>query len=65
MQNHITRTRLAGEPPYIILLPQVNDIGLMEFTRAKGAIVEGPPASNMHYRYSGVTYAEFATGMAQ
>lgn len=41
MQDHITRTRLAGEPPHVLLVPRLGDIGLMEFTRAKEAIAEG------------------------
>lgn len=41
MQDHITRTRLAGEPPDVLLVPRLGDIGLMEFTRAKEAIAEG------------------------
>jgi NTE family protein len=41
MQDHITRTRLAGEPPHLMLVPRLRDIGLMEFNRAKEAIVEG------------------------
>ncbi len=41
MQDQITRTRLAGEPPHVILMPRLRDIALMEFNRAKEAIVEG------------------------
>lgn len=41
MQDHITRTRLAGEPPHVILSPRLRNIGLMEFNRAKEAIAEG------------------------
>ena len=41
MQDHIARTRLAGEPPHIMLMPQVQNIGMLEFTRAKAAIAEG------------------------
>ncbi len=41
MQDHITRTRLAGEPPHVMLLPRLRDMGLMEFDRAKEAIAEG------------------------
>jgi NTE family protein len=41
MQDHITRTRLAGEPPHVMLVPRLRDIGLMEFNRAKEAIAEG------------------------
>ncbi|HUO90991.1 MAG TPA: patatin-like phospholipase family protein [Rhizomicrobium sp.] len=41
MQDHITRTRLAGEPPHVQLVPRLNDFGWMEFNRAKEAIAEG------------------------
>ncbi len=41
MQERITRSRLAGDPPDLLLLPRVNDIGLMEFHRAREAIEEG------------------------
>lgn len=41
MQDHITRTRLAGEPPHVMLVPRLRSIGLMEFSRAEEAIAEG------------------------
>ena len=41
MQDHITRTRLAGEPPDVLLVPRLANIGLMEFTKARQAIAEG------------------------
>ncbi|MDI1284826.1 MAG: patatin-like phospholipase family protein [Reyranella sp.] len=41
MQDHITRTRLAGEPPHVLLMPRLGSIGLMEFTKAREAIAEG------------------------
>ncbi|MEW6078031.1 MAG: patatin-like phospholipase family protein [Thermodesulfobacteriota bacterium] len=41
MQERITRSRLAGDPPDLLLLPRVSDIGLMEFHRAQEAIDEG------------------------
>jgi len=41
MQDHITRTRLAGEPPHVMLMPRVENIGTMEFTRAKETVAEG------------------------
>ncbi len=41
MQDHITRTRLAGEPPHVLLVPRLQDFGWMEFNRAKEAIAEG------------------------
>jgi NTE family protein len=41
MQDYITRARLAGEPPHVLLAPRLADIGLMEFNRAAEAIAEG------------------------
>lgn len=41
MQDYITRTRLAGEPPHVMLVPRLREIGLMEFDRAVEAIAEG------------------------
>lgn len=41
MQDYVTRARLAGEPPHVMLAPRLRDIGLMEFHRAAEAIVEG------------------------
>ena len=41
MQDHITRARLAGEPPHVMLAPRLRHISLMEFNRAKEAITEG------------------------
>jgi NTE family protein len=41
MQDQITRTRLAGEPPHVLLMPRLQEIGLMEFNRGREAIAEG------------------------
>ena len=41
MQDQITRSRLIAEKPRIILTPNLGDIGLLEFYRAKEAIAEG------------------------
>lgn len=41
MQDRITRSRLAGEPPDVILLPHVSHIGLLEYHRAAEAIAAG------------------------
>ena len=40
-QDRITRSRLAGDPPDIVLSPRVAQIGLLEFYRAAEAIKEG------------------------
>ncbi|MET0377855.1 MAG: patatin-like phospholipase family protein [Spongiibacteraceae bacterium] len=41
MQDRITRSRLAGEPPDVMLTPRLADIGLLEFNRATETIAEG------------------------
>lgn len=41
MQDQITRSRLSGEPPHIMLSPQLRDLGILEFNRAEEAIKEG------------------------
>lgn len=40
-QDRITRSRMAGDPPDILLLPRLAHIGLLEFYRAREAIDEG------------------------
>ncbi len=45
MQQKITRSRLAGEPPHVLIAPQVTAINLMEFDRAAEAIAAGRAAA--------------------
>jgi NTE family protein len=40
-QDRITRSRMAGDPPDILLSPKLAHIGLLEFYRASEAIKEG------------------------
>ncbi len=40
-QDRITRSRMAGDPPDILLSPKLSHIGLLEFYRADEAIREG------------------------
>ncbi|ANJ66205.1 patatin [Halothiobacillus diazotrophicus] len=40
-QDRITRSRMAGDPPDVILSPKIAHIGLLEFYRADEAIQEG------------------------
>lgn len=44
MQDHITRSRLAGEPADVVITPRLNRIGLFEFGRSDEAIAEGHAA---------------------
>jgi NTE family protein len=41
MQDRITRSRMAGDPPDVILAPRMSRLGLMEFDEAEMAIEEG------------------------
>lgn len=41
MQDRITRSRMAGEPPDVMISPRLGNIGLLEFDRAEDAIAEG------------------------
>lgn len=40
-QDRITKSRMAGDPPDILLSPKLSHIGLLEFYRANEAIHEG------------------------
>lgn len=44
MQDRLTRSRLAGDPPDVHITPRVGHIGLLEFERAEEAIKEGENA---------------------
>lgn len=41
MQNRITRSRMADDPPDVVLTPRLSHIGLMDFDKATEAIEEG------------------------
>lgn len=41
MQDRITKSRMAGDPPDVLLSPQLGQLGLLEFDRASEAIDEG------------------------
>jgi len=40
-QDRITKSRMVGDPPDILLSPRLSQIGLLDFHRAKEAITEG------------------------
>ena len=44
MQDRITRSRLAGDPPDVHIAPRLGHIGLLEFDRCDEAIREGEAA---------------------
>ena len=41
MQDRITRQRMGGDPPDLMITPRLSHIGLMEYNRAAEAIEEG------------------------
>jgi NTE family protein len=45
MQDRITRARLAGDPPDIIITPRVAQIGLFDFHCAQAAVEIGAAAA--------------------
>jgi len=45
MQDRITRSRMAGEPPDIHITPRLSHIGLMDFDSAEESIAEGVAAT--------------------
>ena len=44
MQDRITRSRLAGDPPDVHIAPRLGHLGLLEFDRAEETIHEGDAA---------------------
>jgi NTE family protein len=45
MQVRITRSRMAGEPPDIVISPRLAHLGLLDFHRAQVAMDEGRRAA--------------------
>lgn len=45
MQDRITRARLAGDPPDIMIQPRLGPIAMFEFNRAEEAIAQGAEAT--------------------
>jgi NTE family protein len=45
MQDRITRSRMAGEPPDILITPWLGNIALMDFDRSDESIAEGRKAT--------------------
>jgi NTE family protein len=48
MQDRITRSRMAGEPPDVHITPHLSHVGLMEFDRGQECIEEGRDATRRH-----------------
>ena len=41
MQIRVTRSRMAGDPPDLLVAPRLGDFGLLDFDRAEEAVEEG------------------------
>jgi NTE family protein len=48
MQDRITRARLAGDPPNVVLSPRLAHLGLMDFDHASEAIAVGADCVRLH-----------------
>ncbi|WP_028008921.1 patatin-like phospholipase RssA [Solimonas flava] len=48
MQDRLTRSRMAGDPPEVTLQPRLEDFALMDFHRADEAINEGRRLVRLH-----------------
>lgn len=48
MQDRITRARLAGDPPDVVLAPRLGHLGLMDFDRAEELIAIGMECTRLH-----------------
>ncbi len=48
MQDRLTRSRMAGDPPEVTLIPLLEDYALMDFHRAEHAIEEGRDLVRRH-----------------
>jgi len=44
LQARVTRSRLAGDPPDLLIEPQLRDVGLLEFQRAEELSIKGKEA---------------------
>ena len=48
MQDRITRARMAGDPPDVVLAPRLAHLGLMDFDRAGEGIAAGMDCVRLH-----------------
>lgn len=48
LQDRLTRSRMAGDPPELTLLPRLEDFALMDFHRAGEAVAEGRRIVQQH-----------------
>jgi len=48
MQDRITRARMAGDPPDVVLAPRLAHLGLMDFDQASAAMTAGLECVRLH-----------------
>ncbi|MFO1421472.1 MAG: patatin-like phospholipase RssA [Candidatus Competibacteraceae bacterium] len=48
MQDRITRARMAGDPPDVVLAPRLAHLGLMDFDQASAAMAAGMECVRLH-----------------
>ena len=48
MQDRITRARMAGDPPDLVLAPRLAHLGLMDFDQASAAMAAGMECVRLH-----------------
>ena len=48
MQDRITRARMAGDPPDVVLAPHLAHLGLMDFDQASAAMAAGLECVRLH-----------------
>lgn len=56
MEDRITRSRMAGDPPDVLLRPDLSDIGMVDFDRANEAIEKGLDCVKRHLPALDVLY---------
>ena len=47
VQDRLSRSRMAGDPPDVAIAPRLGHVGLLEFNKAEEAIVEGVDAAKL------------------
>jgi NTE family protein len=61
MQDRITRSRLAGDPPDVLISPRLNSVGWFDFHRAKEAIQLGTQAAERALEHVGEAIGALST----
>jgi NTE family protein len=65
IQDRLAKSRLAGDPPDVLIVPRIGHIGLMEFDRAEELIAEGEAAVERAMPDIKAAYAVLCTHYAE